>query len=165
MDWDSGVLTLNSGTHQITFYILSDFIATADTFGTTMVFTYLPNSTIFICEDLIGSGTAYDYGINPQNATAPLTFVDGNIVLQGTIPDLTVVADMMTLDGSISGTINWNAGSQLAALGANTSSGFGVIGTDDPGVPAGYVWDIDGQTNTVFSTEESSWGDLKGLFR
>lgn len=165
VDWDHGVLTLNNATHQITFYILSDFIATADTFANTLIFTYLPSSTIFIVEDPIGGGTAYDYGINPQNATAPATFVDGNIVLQGTIPDLTVVVDLNTLDGSISGTIDWNAGSQLGALGANTSSGFGVIGTDTPGVPTGYVWDIDGQTNTTFATEEDSWGELKGLFR
>ena len=113
----------------------------------------------------IGGGTPYDYGINPQNLSAPATFVDGTLVLVGTIPDLKVTINLNTLDGNISGTVNFNGGSQLANLGANTSTTFAVLGTDAIGLPQGYVWDIDGQTNITFATESSSWGEVKELFR
>ncbi len=126
VDWDHGVLNLNNATHQITFYLLSDFIATADTFGTTLVFSYLPSSRIFVYEDLIAGGTAYDYGTNPQNATAPLSFVDGTLVLTGQIPDLTIVTDATTLNGSLSGTRRGSSGGLLPRTHRTDHVGVGA---------------------------------------
>jgi hypothetical protein len=162
-------LASDYGNNQYTFYMLSDFIATADTVaGLFGIYTYGPNSFIGLYEDPIGSGTAYNYGTSPQNATAPGTFVDGALILGGLSPDLTITVNLSTLNGSLAGTINWNSGSQLGGLGACTTSDFAVLGAGDPGIPFGYVWDIDGEINVLdcaTATEEASWGEVKGLFR
>ena len=162
-------LTTDFVNNQYTFYMLSDFIATADTIGGLFgQYTYGPNTFIGLYEDPIGGGTPYDYGTNPQNASAPATFVDGALILGGLSPNLTITVNLSTLNGSLAGTINWNAGSQLANLGDCTSSDFAVLGAGDPGVPVGYVWDIDGEVSLICATtatENASWGEVKELFR
>ncbi len=161
-------LTTDFGNNQYTFYMLSDFIATADTLGGLFgVYTYGPNTFVGLYEDAIGGGTAYAYGTNPQNASAPATFVDGALILGGISPDLTITVNLSTLDGSLAGTIGWNAGSQLANLTGCTTTDFAVIGHGDPGVPVGYVWDIDGEISLLCATatEDASWTEVKELFQ
>ncbi len=153
-----------TGGNEYTFYVLSDFLATADTVFNFGIFSYQPNSFVGIYED---AGTAFDYGTSPQNATTPGSFVDGTLILGGIMPDMVVTVDLNTLNGSIQGSVVWSSGSQLGNLPANTSTQFSVIGTDAFGVPAGYVWDIDGEANLcplTTGTEETTWGDIKKLF-
>jgi hypothetical protein len=136
----------------------------------------LPNISIY------NSPANSAFGTNPPNAGAPLTFVDGLLILQGRFQKLTVTfikrnSDQVVLSG------NADSGQPSVANGVFTGGGalplvssngqpcpFRVTGgwLARPGsFPAGYTAHFDGKIDIDCPTpvEGSSWGRIKGQYR
>jgi hypothetical protein len=163
-------LTADYANNEYTYYLLAgpgavqiDTIA-----GIFVKFTY-NSGFLDVYEDAIATGTAADYGINPRNATAPSTFTDGTLFLGGTFNSFVITLNLTTGDGSFSGDLDWDSGSQIGQIPPGEQHGwtFAGLGAGTPGTPEGYFWQVDGAAykDTTTSTEGASWGEVKSLFR
>ena len=112
---------------------------------------------------------------NPENADVPSTFVDGGApLLIGNFVNLRVTTNNFTAFdvGSIEGVINWTGGSLLPLLGASESCPDlftgGATWSTEPniGIP-GYLFRHDGKLDLQCptSSQKSSWGKIKSLYR
>lgn len=154
----------------------------------------------FIFEDLISQGTVviggiifetayvggvfriyedstpdFEFGIDPPNGTAPATFTDGELILEGTLSDFEVV---LIDDGQPPGaTGNFTArwvftGGSLYPLVPGCYGPMLGDWTDDPRVapiPQGYTCHTDGKFDLEncpgTPVEDGSWGAIKSLYR
>lgn len=162
-------LTFDYGTNEYTFYLEYSCFVSADTFGTTAVYTYgdfggLPATFKVFCDPLPASA---DYGINPPNFTSPSSFADGSLELSGEFTsNLVFVVDLNTGNGSMQGEIEWLGGAQLGNIPLESremSLSLNGVKYDPPNGPEGYFWQIDGQISILepVSTEQASWGEIK----
>ena len=124
------------------------------------------DASFFIYEDPAKNG---DYGITPPNGTAPSTFQDGNLILTGTMsnvsrvdvvfsfPEPTVVADIVFTGGSRLG--------ELPAGGLWTYHG-GLSTNPLLGIPSGYQrnWATKIVLLETLPVQDSTWGKIKNLF-
>ena len=161
-------LTIDAGINQYTFVLGNTWYMSSDTVGTNVFHTYSAG-TLDIYEDPIATGTAYDYGINPANATSPSTFQDGTNILGGDFnAPITIWIDMNTGNGSISGTLDFVRGTQLGNIPVDqremalTIAGMMFM---PPMGPEGYFWQIDGQVYLPESVpvQPTTWGKIKQL--
>jgi hypothetical protein len=162
-------LTLDPVNNEYTFRIYSGMLTSADTLAGWGVYQYAGgDGTIGIYEDSKTTGTLFDYGVWPPNGTAPSTFIDGTLMIGGSFATLMIRVNLGTGDGSLSGTIDWTGGTELGNFPADQHDGwtFAGFGAGMPGTPLGYIWQIDGEIYLPeTATEESSWGNVKNLFR
>ena len=114
----------------------------------------------------------HDYGVNPVNATAPSTFVDGTLFLGGTFSSFFLFFDTSSGSGAYEGNVVFNAGSGLATLNQIQANGYtfgGVLSTTAAGgnVPAGYDLQVDGtiEVEVIVGVETKSWGAVKSLYK
>lgn len=114
----------------------------------------------------------HDYGVTPPNATAPSTFVDGGLLLGGTLSDFFLFFDITTHTGAFEANLQLTSGSGLASLGMPATTGYTFAGVLDPeasgnNVPRGYDLQVDGtlEVRVIVGTNPSSWGAVKGLYR
>ena len=114
----------------------------------------------------------HDYGVNPANATAPSTFVDGALFLGGTFDSFFLFFDTTSGSGAYEGDVVFNSGSGLAALNQIQANGYtfgGVLSDAAAGgnVPAGYDLQVDGviEVEVIVGVEEKSWGAVKSLYK
>jgi len=114
----------------------------------------------------------HDYGINPANATAPSTFVDGALFLGGTFTSFFMFIDTTTGSGAYEGNVVFNAGSGLATLNQIQANGYtfgGVLNDNAAGgnVPTGYDLQVDGtlEVEVIVGVENKSWGAVKSLYK
>ncbi len=159
-------LTYDYGTNEYTFYLSNMCVATVDSL-TYPGFKLITFSTGYfdVYEDPIAGGTAFDYGINPPNATAPSTFTDGTAIIGGDLNGMTITWNTTTGAASLSGMVDLNRGSQLANIPVDQRSGWTLAGLrgNTPGMPDGYNWQIDGHLSITepTPTRSSTWGQLK----
>ena len=113
----------------------------------------------------------HDYGINPANATAPSTFVDGSLLLGGFFTNFVMYFDTVNGVGSYEGNVVWNAGSALATINGIQGNGFtfgGVLNNAaaSGSVPEGYDLQADGviEVNVVVGVEKQTWSGVKSLY-
>jgi hypothetical protein len=177
-DYDAiGVITtINPAFHVVdnafeyTFHIHSGTLTGADTLGNFGIYHFDSGDAAFgILRDNTATGTTGDYGVNPPNATAPSTFTDGTLLFGGSMPTLMITVDLTTGDGSLSGTIDFDSGSEVPNIPPDQLNGwtFAGLGAGFPGVPEGYIWQVDGEVYLPDPTEtqETNWGGVKSLFR
>ena len=112
----------------------------------------------------------HDYGVNPANATAPSTFVDGTLFLGGTFDNFFLFFDTNSGTGAYEGYLTFTAGSGLGNLVQAPGYTFGgVLNSAASGgnVPAGYDLQVDGTIEVRFPTgvEHKSWGAVKSLYK
>ena len=166
-------LSFDYGTYEYTFNWDYACFVSADTFGTTAVYTYDTSTSGFdVYCDSLATGTAADYGINPPNTQAPATWTDGELVLEGMWEgDVTIVLDITNGTGTVNGTVMWVGGSQLSGIPMDSRSMSLVLTGllfDPPNGPEGYHWQVDGQVFIQEPTpvvEPSTWGSLKTKFQ
>ena len=119
-------------------------------------------------EDPLASGTHADYGVAPENATAPATFTDGQIALGGQVSSFVVTYNFSADQGTFSGSIDFDEGSDLAFIppGMRGEWEFGGI-AGSPLVPQGYDHQVTGQCQVPSSTPVAhvTWGAIKSLYR
>jgi hypothetical protein len=131
--------------------------------GTTRVVTY-DGGLLTIYVDFLPSN--HDYGVNPPNATSPSTFTDGfSTYLDGFFTDFTLTFNMVTSTGSFTGTLTFTGGDVYSLL---TDPEGWTFGSNIAGFgPTGYDLELNGDVylQGPVSTEEASWGSIKGLYR
>ena len=155
---------------EYTMHITSGMLTDPDTLGTFAIYKYDSGMGTFgIYRDVIGNGTTADYGMWPPNPTAPSTFIDGELVLGATFTTLTIIIDLNTGDGSLSGTMNFDSGLEIGNIPPGQLDGwtFAGLGAGMPGTPDGYIWQIDGEVYLPdpTSTQQVNWGKIKKLFQ
>ena len=136
--------------------------------GSFIIITYDPG-TITIYEDLRVGGTAFDYGTNPPNGTAPPSFVDGTPILVGQLTNFRYVFNTDTNSGSFDADFEVTGGTQLGNFPLNNRTGWTFAGTtgNSTTIPDGYDNQVDGQTflHPPTATHTQSWGGLKAKYR
>jgi hypothetical protein len=108
-----------------------------------------------------------DWGVNPANATAPGTFIDGELIFSGVFTGFAVIltgSGVGVFEGSIDGT----GGTALSGPCANCAYTFaGTFGaTTGAQIPEGYDLQVDGvlEVESAVGVETINWGSLKQLF-
>jgi hypothetical protein len=117
----------------------------------------------------------FEFGTNPPNDTAPSTFTDGVLILEGPLSNFHVfLIDDGTPPGA-SGTLtaNWSvSGGSLFDLMGCCYGPILAAWTDDPDVapiPEGYTCHADGKFDLEdcpggSDAQPNTWGWIKGLF-
>jgi hypothetical protein len=159
------IFGVDLGTEELTVY-LYDLVSTGEipVGGGTILISYV-GGFLEIYRD--GAQNA-DWGIFPPNPTAPSTFTDGELFFQGQFVDFTVFLGA-TGAGSFEGNLNGVGGSLIDDVCNGCAYTWGGEFTTDAGaqIPEGYDLQIDGvfEIEAAVSTEETTWGNLKALYR
>jgi hypothetical protein len=114
-------------------------------------------------------GTAADYGIFPPNATAPSTFIDGNLKLGGDVDGMVLFFDYSANQGGFTATMTQDEGSDLQYIPAGQRGGWtlgGLLGRPGAIIPAGYVNQVVGECYIPEETPVArrTWGSIKALY-
>ncbi len=137
-------------------------------FGSFIVIDYAPG-LFQVYEDSKTSGTAADFGVNPPNATAPSTFTDGTLFIQGQLTNFQIVLNTTTGSGSFNADFTVNGGSQLGNVPANQRTGwtFAGVTANEINRPSGYGHQVVGQVflNAPVPAQARSWGAVKAQYR
>lgn len=161
-------LVFNYAANQYTYVISGLVSINRQNVGPFIIVDYSPGN-LSVYEDDKTLGTAFDYGVNPPNATAPSTFNDGTLILSGPITNFRFVFNTTDNSGSFEGEFTANGGSQLANIPAGDRSGWTFAGATSNAlnIPAGYQHQIDGQVilEQAVPTRDASWGRLKANYR
>jgi len=108
------------------------------------------------------------YAPLPPNPSVPATFSDGLLELGGGFTELILFYDTASGVGTVSGFIDWTAGSRLASLESTGGWTFfgGVSDESGLGIPPGYdlAWDPQFYGPAPSPTEARSWGALKARY-
>ena len=114
----------------------------------------------------------HDYGVNPPNATAPATFVNGSLFLSGSLSNFFMAYDTSTGSGAYEAQAAFTGGSGLATLNLLNANGYTFGGTLGPGaaggnVPQGYDLQVDGvlEVQVRVGVQPSSWSHIKEMYR
>jgi hypothetical protein len=161
-------LTSDTNANEYT-YVISGL--TANGFinvGPYRVISYTPG-IIRIYEDAKVGGTLADFGTSPPNASAPSTFLDGLLILEGTLTNFQFAVDNSNGTGSFEAVFTVTGGDQLANFPLNQRVGWTFSGSTGNAlnIPEGYAHQIDGQTflNAPVHVKRTSWGRLKAGYR
>ena len=137
--------------------------------GPFVVITYSGPATLTIYEDSRSTGTAFDYGVNPPNGTAPPSFIDGTAILVGEITDFFYIFNTATGSGSYDASFEAVGGTQLGDIPVDQRTGWTFAGTttNTASIPEGYDHQVDGQTflNKPTPATAASWGAIKRKYR
>lgn len=126
-------------------------------------------------DDLSPVGTHRTYGVNPPNATAPSTFIDGPgpppnpVKLGGSIDGFTLAYNFNTNTGNFSGDMTLDEGSALIYIPPGQRSGWtlgGLAGPPNDTIAPGYTHQINGECRyPTTPASRSTWGMIKSLYR
>ncbi len=164
LDWDTGQV-------QLTVYF-NDLISIGEVdLGGGVYYIVYTGGTLDIVAQRYDAPdyTAPQYGTDPPNATAPSTFIDGEVYLRGSFYNFYMTYMPGMSIGNFEGHLNWTGGTQLNSLFTDPQ-GYTVAGTVDASaapVPAGYDLEADGYISfdAAIPADEATWGQLKNLYR
>ncbi len=164
------IVPSNEATNEYTFYLYEATVNTSDfTDGLLQVY-FNPGARFRVYEDPFLGGTAATYGVNPPNATAPSTFVDGTVLLGAQVDNLVLVYDYNALQGALDASATLDEGSALGNIPPARRGGWllsGTAGAPNPTIPAGYEHQLAGKVQIPYATSATtkSWGQIKSLYR
>lgn len=126
--------------------------------------------TIGLYEDPLLGGTPGTFGVNPPNATAPSSFLDGTLLLGGDVDNFGLTLNLDDGTGNFTGDVHFNAGTQVGNIppGATRVYTFaGLTSGSTAEVPEGYVHQVTGEIKIELpvQNENTSWGRMKALYR
>jgi hypothetical protein len=161
-------LTFNTTLNEYT-YVMDGLIATSVTPSGSYVVIGYSTGNMNVYEDSKSSGTPADYGTFPPNGTAPSSFTDGSLYLQGKLTNFQLVLNTANNTGSFEANFEVTGGTQFSNLSPDQRTGWtfsGVTG-NALNIPAGYWHQVDGQTflNPPTAVHPRTWGGLKALYR
>jgi hypothetical protein len=135
-----------------------------------IVVQYSGPGTLTVYEDSRSLGSAFDYGVNPPNGTAPSSFTDGTAILVGNITNFVYILNTSTGSGSYDANFTAVGGTQIANIPVGQRAGWtfaGVTGNSTVSIPQGYAHQVDGQTLIPLPTpaHNTSWGQIKRKYR
>lgn len=161
-------LVFNTVANEYT-YVMSGLTAVnRQVVGPFVIIDYA-GGALDVYEDDRTLGTAYDFGVNPPNATAPPTFVDGTHYLGGALTNFRLVFNTIDNSGSFEANYQVVGGSQLVNVPLNRRTGwtFAGVTSNEINMPQGYAHQVDGQVlvEEVVPAKDTSWGKLKANYR
>jgi hypothetical protein len=156
--------------NQYTFFYYQLTVSHASFDGELLEALFHNSGRGMFYEDSKTSGTPALYGVNPPNATAPATFVDGTLILGGRIDQFVVTYDYIAQQGGFTGTMTFDEGRDLGYIPAAQRAGWtltGLAGRPNPSIPTGYDHQISGECRipAPVPTDHKTWGALKALYR
>lgn len=161
-------LVFNTVANEYTYVISGLTAVNRNVVGPFIIVDYA-GGALDVYEDSRSLGTAYDFGVNPPNATAPPTFVDGTHYLGGALTNFRFVYNTVDNSGSFEANYQVTGGSQLANVPLNLRSGwtFAGVTSNEINMPEGYEHQVDGQVlvEEVVPAKDTSWGALKANYR
>ena len=152
-------------------YVLTGLTSTVRTVAPPfVVISYTGPGTLTVYEDARSTGTAFDYGVNPPNGTAPGTFADGTAILVGNIANFVYILNTATGSGSYDANFTAVGGTQIGNIPVGQRAGWtfaGVTGNSTVSIPQGYAHQVDGQTMIPLPVpaHTTSWGQIKRKYR
>jgi hypothetical protein len=168
-----GFLNANDPSKDYTFYLsglISNGTTTIGSAGSQFYVTTYTGGTIQIYE-----GTPRDavFDPNPPNINVPSTFVDGTLLLSGTISGFyTQTNDFTTfMTGNAEGSITWTGGSLISYVGGADTPCPSLFTGGMTWLPSlmipGYLFRHDGKIDIDCPTDSrtSTWGRVKALYR
>jgi hypothetical protein len=158
-------LVVDTTTYEYTYHLSGLTSINRSVFGDFVIIDYSGPGTFRIYED---AATPADYGVNPPNGTAPSSFSDGTMILEGEVSNFQIILNTASGTGSFEGVFEAVGGTQLANIPMGQRDGWTFAGLtgNEIAKPEGYVHQVDGQVLiTVVPVEGTSWGDLKRRFR
>ena len=163
------LLTANFAANEYT-YRFNNLTATSTESVAPYLFVFYSAGDFDIYEDSRTLGTPATYGVNPPNATAPSTFVDGTNILGGTVTNFVLTLDLSSGTGSFNGDIAFNRGTQSGSIPPAQLNGWtfaGLTSGGGTGTPAGYEHQVDGAINVpdVTPATPATWGQVKSTYR
>lgn len=161
-------LVFNTVANEYTYVISGLTAVNRNVVGPFIIVDYA-GGALDVYEDSRNLGTAYDFGVNPPNATAPPTFVDGTHFLGGALTNFRFVFNTVDNSGSFEANYQVTGGSQLANVPVSLRSGwtFAGVTSNEINMPEGYEHQVDGQVlvEEVVPAKDTSWGALKANYR
>lgn len=161
-------LVFNHAANQYTYVISGLVSISRQNVGPYIIVDYSPGN-LSVYEDDRTAGTAFDYGVNPPNATAPSTFNDGTLYLSGPVTAFRFVFNTSNNSGSFEGEFEATGGSQLSNIPPGDRKGWTFAGATSNAlnIPQGYAHQIDGQVilEQAVPARDASWGRLKANYR
>jgi len=162
------IFGVNLGTEELTIWV-TNLVSTGQVpLGGGVIAVNYVGGDIQVWQD---PAMNHDYGINPPNATAPSTFVDGSLLLGGMFTSFVLYFDTVNGVGSYEGNVVWSAGSALGTINGIQNDGFtfgGVLNNAAASgtVPDGYDLQADGviEVNVVVGVEDKTWSGVKSLY-
>lgn len=113
-------------------------------------------------------GRDHDWGINPANGTVPSTFINGELLFEGSFSSFVLILQASG-GGVFEGYLDGTGGSALAGPCSDCAYTFaGAFSTPSGAqIPEGYDLQIDGvlEIESAVATETMNWGSLKNLYR
>ena len=159
-------LVVDTTTYEYTYEIVGLTSMTRSVFGDFVIIDYSGPGYLRIYED---AATAADYGINPPNGTAPASFTDGTMILEGELTAFQIVLNTANNTGSYEAVFTAVGGSQIGNIPVNQRDGWTFAGLtgNEINKPEGYDHQVDGQVllNQPTPVENTSWSDIKRRFR
>ena len=161
---------VDPSTFEYTFYNYGLTVQTRSFIGGVLEVTFNNGGRGRYYSDPLSGGTAATYGVNPPNATAPSTFIDGTVELGGSIDDFALVYDFNANQGNFVGQMNLDEGSELIYIPSGQRNGWhlgGLAGRPNNSIPTGYGNQLEGECRIPGETaaKNTSWGVIKSLYR
>jgi hypothetical protein len=120
--------------------------------------------TVGLWEDAFATGTPAVPGVNPPNATAPSSYIDGNDYLNGHLESFTIFYNTQFNSGAFEAEVTFTGGQHHGDLGPQTT-GYTFGGVFIFGTPEGYDLQWDGQILLdPVAVEPTTWGAVKTAF-
>jgi hypothetical protein len=161
-------LVFDMANYEYTYHI-SGLTSTSRTVVGSFIIVSYDSGTLAVYEDPLVGGTPRQYGVNPPNATAPSTFTDGTLFLQGNLTNFQFVFNTSNNTGSYDSNFEVTGGSQYVNIPPAQRTGWTFAGATGNAlsIPQGYDHQIDGQVflNDPTPTKAASWGRIKAIYR
>ncbi len=160
------IFGVDLNTHEGTIYIdgLTSLGANVDPGSGNTIISY-SGGTMSIYTDPSHDS---DWGTNPANGTVPSSFVNGELLFEGTFSSFTLILQPSG-GGIFEGFLNGTGGSALDGPCTGCAYTFAGAFTSPSGaqIPEGYDLQVDGtlEVESAVATETLNWGSLKNLFR
>jgi hypothetical protein len=141
--------------------LISDGQAQPDPHNIVVEYT---SGVIGVFEDSYAAGTLADPGVNPPNATAPDSYIDGIDYLSGNLESFTIFYNTQFHSGAFEAEVTFTSGAHHGDLGPQTT-GYTFGGVFIFGTPSGYDLQWDGQILLdPVPVEATTWGAVKAQF-
>jgi hypothetical protein len=159
-------LTWDTSLYEYTHYFWGLLSLGESVNGSEVTVFYTGGEYQIYVDDFSPVGTAGTYGVNPPNATVPSSFTDATAdpnYLHGTFTSFYQVFNTASNDGFWEGTLFFDSGSFVSQVG--TQNAYTFAATIGGFSPEGYAAQGAGSIFlTPNSTENTSWGAIKGLY-
>lgn len=162
-------LVADTSTFEYTYILSGLTVSNVTPVGSFLIIDYAGPGTIKVYEDSKTLGTPGVYGINPPNATAPSSFTDGTLFVEGAITGFQIILNTATNSGSYEAVFEAVGGSQLVNIPLGQRDGWTFAGLtgNELNKPEGYEHQVDGQILVMdpVPVELKTWGSIKKDYR